>query len=131
MFVNLLYTSLIVSAIVMVLNVLFVMRVVGVAQNHETGEMSNLYYIPARIFFITYMFNIVGYTVYYKFSQISVLEIVWYIAVLVFWRHLWVARKTGKNAVAHLDQMHIWKRLIVILLSLFSIFWLVKGILTM
>lgn len=121
-------TILLISLLTMITGFMLSLRVAGLAEDKETHKLSNLYYIPAWMFWSSFPINLVVFIWNSNMVRLSFGDVTFYIALIIFLRETWIARKQGKNAVEYIDSLTTLKKNIVLLLFFYLMYWLIQGI---
>lgn len=116
------------SVVFMLLGAAGAMRVSGLAMDTETKKLSNLFWVPARIFYTLFPLNVIIYLAFYLFSEFSLGSAVFYLALIVITREMWSARQNGENSVERMDNMRAMKKTLILSLFFYAMFWLSKGL---
>lgn len=68
------------------------------------------------------------YLLFYLSAELSLGSLGFYFALGVLGREMWLAWKAKENAIERLDSMGAIKKTLVMVLFIFAMFWLSKGL---
>lgn len=116
------------SAIIMLVTMAWCMRTTTDITMSKTNGLYSIYKVCAKVFYVTFGFNLLVFMVVYSLNGFSIFDLLFYISVVIFIRQTLLASKKKQIAYEFLDNMKWCKKTGILLSFFYMIFWLSKGI---